>query len=139
MTGLPVVNLAQAGATVEGAIVQAEGITEPDSFVIVEVGGNDLLRGADASVFGRELDALVSSLCSGGHQTLVVELPLFPFKNGFGRAQRGVVARYGAAMLPKRCFTRVLGAKGATLDGLHLSQEGHDAIARIMAGVIREE
>lgn len=137
MTPFRVVNLAQAGATVEGAIKQAKGITESRSLVIVEIGGNDLLlREAGASSFRSKLETLVSSLCSDQHQVLVFELPLFPFQNAFGRAQRSIVARHGASMLPKRCFTRILGMQNGTIDGLHLSQEGHDAMARIIAGVI---
>lgn len=134
-----VVNLAQPGATVESAIVQAKGIVESPSLVIVEIGGNDLLGGTEASVFHSKLDTLVSSLCASRHQVLVVELPLFPFRNAFGRAQRTVVAKYDVAMLPKRYFTKVLGTDNGTLDGLHLSQEGHDAMARIMAEVIEPD
>jgi lysophospholipase L1-like esterase len=70
---------------------------------------------------------------------LVLELPLFPFQNAYGRAQRKVVAKHGVAMLPKRYFARVLGAENGTLDGLHLSQAGHDAMARIIAETIQKE
>jgi acyl-CoA thioesterase I len=139
MTNLRVVNLAQAGAKVEDAIVQARGIAEPGSLVIVEIGGNDLLGGTDAAVFHSKLATLVSSLRADRHQVLIVELPLPPFRNAFGRAQRRVVAQYGTAMLPKRCFTGVLTAKGGTRDGLHLSQAGHEAMAAIMAEVIVQE
>ena len=136
MTPLRVVNLAQPGATVESAIVQAKGIAEPRSLVIVEIGGNDLLGEADASAFQSKLDTLVSLLCSARHQVLLLELPLFPFQNAFGQAQRAMISEHGVAMLPKRYFARVLGMEAGTLDGLHLSQAGHDAMATIIAGVI---
>jgi len=139
MTSLHVVNLAQPGATVESAIDQAKGIAKPGSLVIVEIGGNDLLGNTDASVFRHALDTLVSSLCSKHHQVLLCELPLFPFKNAFGKAQREVGARHGIAMLPKRYFADVLGTEKGTLDGLHLSQEGHNAMARTIAGSIEQE
>jgi acyl-CoA thioesterase-1 len=138
MTRLRVVNLAQPGATVESAIIQTKKITEPDAVVIVEIGGNDLLGEANASVFQRDLDTLVSSLCSDRHQILLLELPLFPFQNAFGQAQRAVASRHGVALLPKRYFAKVLGAENGTLDGLHLSQAGHNAMARIIADVIRQ-
>lgn len=139
MTPLRIVNLAQPGATVESAIVQARGVSDPRSLVVVEIGGNDLLGEAAASAFRRTLDALVSSLSSNQHQILLLELPLFPFQNAFGQAQREVAAKYGAAMLPKREFASVLGTENGTLDGLHLSQAGHDAMARIVADVIQEK
>ena len=138
MTPLRIVNLAQPGATVASAIVQARGVSEPRSLVVVEIGGNDLLGNADASVFHSNLDTLVSSLCSNRHRVLLLELPLFPFQNAFGQAQREVAAKYGVAMLPKRDFARVLGTENGTLDGLHLSQAGHDAMARIIAETIQE-
>lgn len=138
MTPLRVVNLAQPGATVESAIVQAKGAVKPRSLVIVEIGGNDLLAEADASGFQTKLDTLVSSLCSQQHQVLLLELPLFPFQNAYGQAQRAMISKHGVAMLPKRYFARVLGTENGTLDGLHLSPAGHDAMARIIAGVIEK-
>jgi lysophospholipase L1-like esterase len=90
-------------------------------------------------VFHSTLDALVASLRANQHQVLILELPLFPFQNAIGRAQRQVVAEHGVAMLPKRYFARVLGTENGTLDGLHLSQAGHDAMARIIAKVIEEQ
>jgi len=50
-----------------------------------------------------------------------------------------VAAKYGATLLPKRCFTRVLGTQDGTLDGFHLSPNGHNEMATIMAEVIRKE
>ena len=67
----------------------------------------------------------------------MLELPLFPLQNAFGEAQRQVAAKYGVALLPKRCFAAVLGTEGATHDGLHLSQVGHDAMAKVIASVIQ--
>lgn len=139
MTPLRVVNLAQPGATVESAVVQAKGISEPDSLVIVEIGGNDLLGGTTAQAFHTMLDGLVSSLRSNRHDVLLLELPLFPFQNAYGVAQRDVVRKHGCAMLPKRYFARVLGTQGGTLDGLHLSQAGHDAMAETIAEVLNKK
>jgi lysophospholipase L1-like esterase len=61
---------------------------------------------------------------------------LILLKNSFGHAQRIIASKYGVALLPKRYFARVLGTPGGTLDGLHLSQAGHDAMAGIIAEVI---
>ena len=139
MTPLRVINLAKAGATVESAITQARGTSEPQSLVLVAIGGNDLLGGADAAEFHMKLDTLVSSLRSDQHDVLLFELPLFPFQNAYGTAQRDVARKYGCAMLPKRCFAKVLGTQDGTLDGLHLSQAGHNAMAGIIADLIRAQ
>jgi lysophospholipase L1-like esterase len=42
-------------------------------------------------------------------------------------------------MLPKRYFARVLGTQDGTLDGLHLSQAGHDAMAETIAEVLNKK
>lgn len=134
-----VINLAQPGATVESAFLQARGIVESNALVILEIGGNDLLSGTPVAVFREQLDRLVSGIRSGGHPVLLFEIPLFPFQNDYGRAQREIAKACGAAMLPKRFFTHVLGMQNATLDGLHLSQAGHDALAGIISGILTTE
>jgi len=139
MTHLSVVNLAQAGATTDRALKQAQAIQHPASLVIVEIGGNDLLGDKDASTFETELDALLTLLRTDQHQVLVLELPLFPFRNAYGTAQRRIIIKHKSAMLPKRLFTQVLGTDHGTLDGLHLSQAGHHAMAALIADVLEKE
>lgn len=136
MVPYQVVNLAQPGATVESAILQAQGITEPRSVVIVEIGGNDLLGRTDTLSFRTSLDVLMSTLCEDEHQILLFELPLFPFMNGYGHAQRTLASRHGVTILPKRYFAQALTTENGTLDGLHLSQTGHEAMAEIIARVL---
>jgi len=136
---IEVVNLASDGSRIGVAARQAEGVARPRSLVIVEIGGIDMLEGVDARLYHEKIDALVASLRADNHQVLIVEFPLFPTKNGYGRAQRKIAADHGATLLPKRCFTKVLGTTEGTLDGLHLSQIGHDTMAAIMARVIRKD
>lgn len=135
-TSLRIVNLAQPGATVKTALEQAENIAEPRSLVIVEIGGNDLLGGTSARMFRSGLKELLASLRESQHDVLLLELPLFPFRNAYGKAQRMAVETHGGVLLPKRNFTKVLGTRDATLDGLHLSQTGHNAMADVIVGVL---
>ncbi len=138
MTQLAVVNLAEPGATVRSAMVQANRATQANAVVILEIGGNDLLNGSDAALFRERLDSLVCSLYD--HRAILMfELPLFPFQNAFGRAQREVAAKYGVILIPKSCLTSILGLNSGTLDGLHLSQTGHNALARRVAEFLRIE
>lgn len=134
-TSIEVVNLAKAGSTVESAIKLASGIVEPGSLVIIEIGGNDLLGDTDASDFYEYLDQLVGSLVTK-HQILMLELPLYPFQNAFGAAQRRITQKYDIHMLPKKEFARVFGVENSTTDGLHLSQAGHGAMAEVIGNVI---
>ena len=65
------------------------------------------------------------------------ELPLFPFCNGFGAAQRNLAKKYDAMLIPKHFMTDVFALSGGTLDGLHLSQKGHDALANSIRDLIK--
>ncbi len=129
---LDVVNLAQAGATVESAIQQVQKVTISNSLAIVEIGGNDFFGATKASDFASNLDQLLALLVKQKHTIAMFELPLLPFHNAFGDAQRILAAKYHIVLIPKTCMARILGKAGATLDGLHLSQSGHEAMARMI-------
>ena len=136
-TKLTVVNLARPGATTESAFAQVQKISERSAIVIVEIGGNDLLGGAKSRTFRKQLDKLLARLRSDDHQIVMFELPLPPFCNAFGRAQRQAARRYEARLIPKRCMTAAFDMKDATIDGLHLSQAGHDALAGEVEEMLR--
>ena len=136
MTQLAVVNLATPGAKVGSAMAQAKRARPADAAVIIEIGGNDFF--SDAAMFREHLDSLVCSL-QDHRPILMFELPLFPFQNAFGQAQREVAAKYGVILIPKRCLTAIWGRSGSTLDGLHFSQAGHNTLARMVAEVLDVE
>jgi len=137
--GLQVTNLAQAGATADSAFPQAAQVQRTNSVVILEIGGNDLLRGASSSDFAAALERLIVALSAQGHTLVMFELPLFPFRNGLGASQRRLAQRYHVALFPKTYLARVIGAKGGTLDGLHLSPYGHEALATMVGKRLRIE
>jgi acyl-CoA thioesterase-1 len=130
-----VVNLARPGATVQGAFHQASQIENIPGWVLLEIGGNDLLGTTIQADFARQLDQLVSMLLEQGNEVIMMELPLYPFRNRFGQAQRSVARRHQILMIPKRVFARVLGTPGGTVDGLHLSQTGHQTMAESIAQI----
>src|SRR5690606_23540881 len=81
-TGLGIVNLARPGATVEGALKQAESIGAEPGLVIVEIGGNDLLGRTSVEEYHNRLDLLLTRVSNQGHRVIMLEIPLFPFLNG---------------------------------------------------------
>ena len=139
LSHLKVINLARPGATVETALVEADGIAPARSLVIVEIGGNDLLGHTDHTEFCKHLDKLLSRLRKANHRVVMFELPLLPFWNAFGMDQRVLAEKYGVTLIPKSFLASVFGAKGATLDGLHLSQTGHHRLAEEVFGLLRIE
>lgn len=136
LSHLKVTNLAQPGGTVGSALKQASAITESDAVVIVEIGGNDLLGGANSQTFRMQLDQLLAKLRGQNCQVVMFELPLPPFANAFGQAQRSLAKKYQVALIPKHYLTRLFGSEGATLDGLHLSDDGHRALAKAINAVL---
>lgn len=132
-----VINLAKPAATVETAMNQIAGIVGSNSLVLVEIGGNDLLGHTDSKTFYIQLDQLLGKLAAENSQIVVFELPLFPFCNAFGKAQRNLARKYNMILIPKHYLTDVFGLKGGTVDGLHLSQKGHDALANSINSLLK--
>jgi len=134
-----VINLAIAGSTVETALNQITGIVGSNSLVLVEIGGNDLLGHTDGKTFYTQLDQLLGKLAAGNNQIVMFELPLLPFSNAFGKAQRNLARKYNAILIPKHYMTDVFSLKDGTLDGLHLSQTGHDALANSIYNLLKAD
>jgi acyl-CoA thioesterase I len=136
LTGLSVVNLARAGANADSALAQARRIPQVPAIVLVEIGGNDLLGRTAPAKFDRHLDALLAEIRGKGADVFLFELPLPPFQDDYGRAQRRLSRQHGAALIPKTVLACVLGMEGATTDGIHLSPKGHEALARAVAAMV---
>jgi acyl-CoA thioesterase-1 len=129
LSQLEVVNLARAGATLDTASFQAGQISTSNSLVLVEIGGNDLLGKTDSRTFYRQLDDLLEKLKSKNAQIAIFELPLLPFWNNYGRDQRILAKKYDATLIRKSILVKAFAGKGNTVDGLHLSQQGHNELA----------
>lgn len=138
LTRHPVVNLAEAGATLESARTQAASVSTSATCVILEIGGNDLLGKKPVGEFEANLERLVAQVGeSGGRRLVMFELPLPPLQGDYGRAQRTVAARHGVALIPKRVFAAILGMANGTADSLHFTPAGQQAMAESLRGMIR--
>jgi acyl-CoA thioesterase-1 len=133
---LDLTNHARAGATAAIALRAAQEISFNGGVVLLEIGGNDLLGSTTVEEFERDLDALLKLTCQPGVQVVMFELPIPPLCNGYGRVQRQLAARYGAALIPKRVLASVIAGKGSTIDSLHLSAKGHLAMAEAVWQVL---
>jgi acyl-CoA thioesterase-1 len=120
---------ARAGAGVAEALKLADEITPEEDLVLLEIGGNDLLGGTSAARFEEGLDRLLAKLARPGRVVVMMELPLPPTFNAFGRAQRRQAGRYGVLLIPKRVLLGVLLAPGATSDSVHLTEAGATVMA----------
>jgi acyl-CoA thioesterase-1 len=127
-----VANLSQIGATVRSALRQAEHVEQGSSFVLIEIGGNDILGETSLRRFAADLDALLSRLRRPDRQLVMLELPLPPFYNGYGVTQRRLAKKHGVVLIPRREFAGVIFAADATTDGLHLSETGQQLMADML-------
>ena len=130
--GVAVEDLSKAGATAASAAQGLEQLSIDAPVVIVEIGGNDFLGGGSVAAFEAGLDALLRAVCQPGRQVAMFELPIPPLYEGFGRVQRDLASRHGVALIPKRILLSVIAAADATVDSLHLTQQGQGRMADVV-------
>jgi acyl-CoA thioesterase-1 len=134
---MEVVDLSRAGADVRTVGGQADRLPADGGLVLVEIGGNDLLGITSAADFERGLDHLLGRVVVPGRTVVMFELPLPPFCNDYGLAQRRLAAKHGVALIPRRVLMAVLTGDAATSDSLHLTAAGHQRMADAVWAVIR--
>ena len=130
--GVAVEDHSKAGATAASAAKGLEQASIAAPVVIVEIGGNDFLGGGSVEDFEEGLEALLRAVCKPGRQVVMFELSIPPLYEGFGRVQRDLASRHGVALIPKRILLSVIEAADATVDSLHLTQQGHDEMAAVV-------
>lgn len=128
-----VVDLSREGATSQSALRQALSLNgrsdNVEPVVLIEIGGNDYFERVAPSEFAAHLDRLLTELDRPNRQLIMLELPLPPFYNAYGRVQRELAATHRVPLISKRQFARVVFTSGATLDTVHLSESGHSLFA----------
>jgi acyl-CoA thioesterase-1 len=134
--GVAVEDLARAGETAASAARHLRERSIDAPVLIVEIGGNDLIGGGSVQAFEEGLDALLRATCRPGRQVAMFELPIPPFYERFGRVQRELASRHGVALIPKRILLSVVGAAEATVDSIHLSQQGHERMAGVVWAIL---
>lgn len=133
-SGVPVTNLAAAGADTSDALAQSRKLTAQDTLVLLEIGGNDFLDGVPTAEFASRLDQLLAA-CAAPNRTLIMfELPLLPHRIGYGQTQRRLAAQYHVQLIPKRFLIEVF--RAGTTDGLHLSPTGAQHMAALVESLL---
>ncbi len=135
ITSVTVSNYAQAGATCRSAIKQLDSLPK-QCVVVVEIGGNDLLGGRSAAEFRADLDRLLTEAQSSEREVVMFELPLPPLFHGYGYAQRELAGEHNVGLIPRRLLASILFSDDATLDSIHLSNDGHQRLAERVASFL---
>lgn len=135
--GVAIVNLSKRGARTEAIARRADDLPDGDAVVIVEIGGNDILKGNPSGEYAAALDRLLADLVrDGSKRVLMMELPLPPFHAHYGRAQRQLAERHGVQLVPKHVLAGVMTGENARVDHVHLSNAGHAALAAALGRVL---
>jgi len=127
--GLTVQDISHIGETAGTAFKRVKQNQIEASLVIVEIGGNDILGSTTPPEFETDLDCLLQHLTQGGRKVVMFELPLPPFYHRYGDIQRRLARKYDVALIPKRVLLSVIARNKNTLDSIHLTQQGHTAMA----------
>jgi lysophospholipase L1-like esterase len=132
-----VINLAEAGATLDRAAKkQVPRLAKQSGLLILEIGGNDVLYRRPYDQFEASMKTLLQSVTRKDRDIIMFELPTLPFESEYASIQRRLAARHGIALIPKRRFIDVMNHRQATVDGIHLSDMGHDRMAAMMARLL---
>ncbi|MCP4711467.1 MAG: hypothetical protein GY869_22835 [Planctomycetes bacterium] len=134
---LNIINLAQPGATLESALDQVVEISDGPSMIVLEIGGNDIIAKTKAAQFKTEMEYLLGSFFDPEHTLVMFELPLLPFTAEYGRIQRSLAKKYDVILIPKRYFAGIICERDNTVDGIHLSEKGHQEMADMVAELIK--
>jgi acyl-CoA thioesterase-1 len=146
LTGVDVTDISFAGADARWALRQQvphiETDDDPEAWVLVSIGGNDMLGRTTPAEFGQNLDSLLAAARgdpSRPRTVLMLELPLIPGAWAFGAHQRRLAARHGVVLVPKRVLAGVILDAADVLDGVHLSPAGHERMARELAAWLGQQ
>jgi len=129
ISGLPVRNLSLPGARIAQGSTLIGSSPLQGATVIILLGGNDMLSGGDVAGFERELRSLVSSVKAKGGNPMLVQFPAFPTKGAYPTTVARVARHENLAFIPRWVLAGVLAKPGSTVDGVHLSEAGHAALA----------
>jgi acyl-CoA thioesterase-1 len=138
-----VLNLAIAGATVRSAArKQATKVNRENSIVLLEIGGNDILQSNGTQIFNEGLRSILEQITSKNRLIVMLELPVLPWQSNYLKIQRKLAKDFNVILVPRRFFVSILSEKSATLDGIHLSETGHELMAdelwAILGGLFKE-
>jgi len=144
--GFPVevINAGVSGDTSAGGVARLDWVlrSKPD-ILVVELGGNDALRGQPLESTERNLREIVERGRSFGAQVLLLGMDIptsygSEYTSGFAELYRRIAAEQQITLVAG--FVREVGLDPTLLqpDGLHPTAEGHRRLARVILPALRE-
>lgn len=139
-----VINMGVSGDTTTGGLARMDwALAEGADALILELGGNDLLRGVNPQTSRENIDAMLGKLSERGIPVLLAGLsaPLNygpEFKQLFDRMYPDLATRYGAILFPS--FLGALEGMDSVMqeDGIHPNAKGVDLIVHEIGPYVLE-
>lgn len=136
-TGVALVNLSRPSDTTGSVLASQIGELDDSCRscgVVIELGGNEMLGDGSAREYEQNLRALIAESRGRGAETVwLVEIPPLPFRWWWSAAQRRTARETGSILIPRRVLSSILVRDANTFDGLHLTDRGHQSLARHMS------
>lgn len=132
-----VINMGVSGDTTAGGRARLSwALADGADALILELGGNDLLRGIDPAASRENLDAMLTELGGQGVPVLLagLEAPLnygSDFKQAFDSMYPDLAEAHGAVLYPS-FVEGVVNAEMTQADGIHPNEKG---VAKIVEGI----
>lgn len=122
---IKIVAMGHGGARVGDVYSYANKIPEDDALVLLEIGGNDILRRSSLKKYEKDLEKLLQLVCKPKRTVLMFGLPVPPFYPEVVVIQRRLSEKHGVILILRRYFGTILSGYENTVDGLHLNNQGH--------------
>lgn len=134
--GIEVVNAGVSGDTTAEGLGRVGRVLARDPWlVIVEFGGNDLLRRRPAEAAERDLAAIVERILDAGAAVVLVELDAPLFGGGYERVYARVADRYGVPLVDD-VLGDILSDPGRKSDQIHPNARGYADLAAEVADTV---
>ncbi len=148
MVGVPVVNLGKAGSAARDAIARLpSGVETQPQLVVVELGGNDYLRGYSREAVRASLVEIIEASRDAGAEVILVEIPRGFVVDEFSGLERELARKYDLELVSDTAIRMLVLRSGSfpwtesvagpllSDDGLHPNVAG----ARHLADTVRRQ
>jgi acyl-CoA thioesterase-1 len=131
LIGKPLINAGRPGETTTSALARLDRdvLSRSPRIVLITLGGNDLMRGADRPQAFRNLKTIVTSIQAQGALVIIggVEAPIWG--RGFEEGYRQVSKETGALLIPD-ILKGIMGNPKLMHDAIHPNDSGYAVIAQ---------
>lgn len=138
-----VVNAGVSGDTSAGGLRRVDWVLKSNpSLVILELGGNDGLRGIDPAQTRGNLEAIIRRFHTAGVPVVLVGMKLPPnyggrFTKQFANIYPDLAQKYDLPFMPFFLEDVALNDRLTQADGIHPTGQGYEVIVRNLARILR--